>query len=204
MTVDLLTLSIALNLANVLQCAALIGLALANRGRAGPVWWAAGMGVLAFGLIITTLRDVTEVPLVLHAVSHAMVGGGMLLLYHGVKRFFGDRGHLRRLLLIWLLILIANLLLASTGDMPPLRRILFSVVVAICSLLIGLRFLRESRPDFHSLVLFLAIVFFANGVFLPCAVLPRRPKSTGWLSRRHGRPLPISSQSQQLLSGRLA
>ncbi|WP_322488105.1 PAS domain S-box protein [Chloroflexus sp.] len=165
MTVDLLTLSIALSLANVLQCAALIGLALANRGRVGPVWWAAGMGVLAFGLLITTLRDVAKVPLVLHAVSNAMVGGGMLLLYHGVEQFFGDRGHLRRLLLIWLLILIANLLLASTGDMPPLRRILFSVVVAICSLLIGLRFLRESRPDFHSLVLFLAIVFFANGVF---------------------------------------
>ncbi len=165
MTVDLLTLSIALNLANVLQCTALIGLALANRGRAGLVWWAAGMGVLAFGLLITTLRDVADVPLVVHAVSNALVGGGMLLLYHGVERFFGDRGHLRRLLLIWLLILIANLLLASTGDMPPLRRILFSVVVAICSLLIGLRFLRESRPDFHSLILFLAIVFFANGVF---------------------------------------
>lgn len=165
MTVDLLTLSIALNLANVLQCAALIGLALANRGRAGPAWWAAGMGVLAFGLLITTVRDVANVPLVLHAVSNTLVGGGMLLLYHGVERFFGDRGHLRRLLLIWLLILIANLLLASTGDEPPLRRILFSVVVATCSVLIGLRFLRESHPDVHSIVLFLAIVFFANGVF---------------------------------------
>lgn len=165
MTVDLLTLSIALSLANVLQCAALIGLALANRGRAGLVWWAAGKGVLAFGLLITTLRDVAEVPLVLYAVSNALVGGGILLLFHGVERFFGDRGHLRRLLLIWLLLLIANLLLASTGDMPPLRRILFSVVVAICSFLIGLRFLRELRPDTRSIILFLAGVFIANGIF---------------------------------------
>lgn len=165
MTVDLLTLSIALSLANILQCAALIGLALANRGRAGLGWWAAGMGVLAFSLLITTLRDVAEVPLVWHAVSNTLVGGGMLLFYHGVERFFGDRGHLRRLLLIWLLILIANLLLAFTGDTPPLRRILFSVVIALCSVLIGLRFLRESRPDMDSIGLFLAIVFFANGVF---------------------------------------
>lgn len=35
MTVDLLTLSIALNLANVLQCVALVGLAVANRERVG-------------------------------------------------------------------------------------------------------------------------------------------------------------------------
>ncbi|WP_322511582.1 PAS domain S-box protein, partial [Chloroflexus sp.] len=165
MTVDLLTLSIALNLANALQCAALFGLALANRGRAGPVWWAAGMGVLTVGLSMTTLRDVAEIPLVINAVSNALVGGGMLLLYHGVERFLGDRGHPYRLLFIWLLILSAYLLLALTGDVPPLRRILFSVVVAICSCLIGLRFLREVRPDLHSIVLFLAIVFFANGVF---------------------------------------
>ncbi|MCX7860707.1 MAG: PAS domain S-box protein [Chloroflexus sp.] len=165
MTVDLLTLSIALNLANALQCAALIGLAVANRGRAGPVWWAAGMGVLTVGLSMTTLRDVAAIPLVINAVSHALVGGGMLLLYHGVERFLGNRGHPYRLLFIWLLILSAYLLLALTGDVPPLRRILFSVVVAICSFLIGLRFLREARPDLHSIVLFLAIVFFTNSIF---------------------------------------
>ncbi|MFN3374363.1 MAG: PAS domain S-box protein, partial [Chloroflexus sp.] len=165
MTVDLLTLSIALSLASVLQCAALIGLALANRGRAGLVWWAAGMGVLAFGLLITASRDVAEVPLVLHAVSNTLVGGGMLLLYHGVEQFFGDRNHLRRLLFIWLLILIANLLLAFTGDTPPLRRILFSVVVALCSVLIGLRFLRETRSEMRSVSLFLVAVFWGNGIF---------------------------------------
>lgn len=165
MSVDLLTLSIALNLANLLQSAALTGLALANRDRVGPVWWAAGMGVLAAGLILTTLRDVALLALELHAISNALVGIGMLLLHYGVCRFFGDSGGRRWFWLAGGLIVAANLMLAFTGDAPPLRRILFSVVVALVSMLIARRLLRELRTDTRPVVLFLAIVFLVNSTF---------------------------------------
>lgn len=166
MTVDLLTLSIALNLANVLQCMALVGLAVANRERAGLRWWAAGMGMLALGLILTTMRDVVSLPLWIHAISNAMVGNGMLMFYYGVCRFFGDdEDNLRRLVLIGSLILIANVVLALAGDIPPLRRILFSVVVAILSLLIAIRLYQELHSDRRTIVLFLVVVFIVNSIF---------------------------------------
>ena len=165
MSVDLLTLSIALNLANLLQSAALAGLALANRDRVGPGWWAAGMGVLAAGLILTTLRDVALLPLELHAISNALVGIGMLLLHYGVSRFFGDSGGRRWFWLAAGLIVAANLMLAFTGDAPPLRRILFSVVIALVSMLIAQRLLRELQTDTRPVVLFLAIVFLVNSAF---------------------------------------
>ncbi|WP_028459309.1 PAS domain S-box protein [Chloroflexus sp. Y-396-1] len=165
MTVDLLTLSIALNLANVLQCMALVGLAVANRERAGLRWWAAGMGVLALGLILTSVRDVMSLPLWLHTISNAMVGNGILMLYYGLRRFFGDNDDPRRFIVIGLLIFIANVVLAFTGDIPPLRRILFSVVVAILSLLIAIRLYQELHSDRRTIVLFLVVVFIANGIF---------------------------------------
>ena len=165
MTVDLLTLSIALNLANVLQCVALVGLAVANRERVGLRWWAAGMGVLALGLIPTSVRDVMSLPLWLHAISNAMVGNGMLMLYYGIRRFFGDEGNLRWLILIGSLILIANVVLAFAGDILPLRRILFSAVVAILSLLIAIRLYQELHSDRRTIVLFLVVVFIANSIF---------------------------------------
>lgn len=165
MSVDLLTLSIALNLANLLQSAALTGLALANRDRVGPVWWAAGMGVLAAGLILTTLRDVALLALELHAISNALVGIGTILLHYGVCRFFGDSGGRRWFWLAGGLIVAANLMLAFTGDTPPLRRILFSVVIALVSVLIARRLLRELQTDTRPVVLFLAIVFLVNSTF---------------------------------------
>ncbi|MEF3275850.1 MAG: PAS domain S-box protein [Chloroflexus sp.] len=165
MDVDLLTLSIALSLANALQTAALTGLALTNRLRAGLWYWAIGMGVLTIGLILTTLRDVAAIPLVVHAISHTMVAGGMLLLYFGVERFYGERGHPEWLWLIALLLFVIYMELALTGDVPPLRRIIFSVVVAVCSFVIGLRFLRALRPDLRPIMQFLAGVFIFNGLF---------------------------------------
>ncbi len=165
MTVDLLTLSIALNLANVLQCTALIGLAVANRARVGLRWWAAGMGMLALGLIPTSVRDVISLPLWLHAISNAMVGNGMLILYYGIRRFFGDNDDPRRFIVIGLLIFIANVVLAFTGDVPPLRRILFSAVVSVLSILIAVRLYYELHTDYRSTVLFLLIVFLANAIF---------------------------------------
>lgn len=171
MSVDLLTLSIALNLANLLQSAALIGLTLANRDRVGLVWWAAGIGVLAVGLILTMLRDVALLPLELHAISNAMVGIGMLLLHYGVCRFFGDRGGRRWFLLAGGLIIAANLMLAFTDDSPPLRRILFSVVIALVSMLIAQRLLRELQSDTQPVVLFLAIVFLVNSTFFALRVV---------------------------------
>ncbi|MBO9319829.1 MAG: PAS domain S-box protein [Chloroflexus sp.] len=165
MTVDLLTLSIALNLANVLQCMALVGLAVANRERVGLRWWAAGMGSLALGLILTTMRDVISLPLWLHAISNAMVGNGMLILYYGIRRFFGDNDDPRRFIVIGLLIFIANIVLAFTGDVPPLRRILFSVVVSVLSILIAVRLHHELHTDYRLTVLFLLIVFVANTIF---------------------------------------
>lgn len=164
MTVDLLTLSIALNLANVLQCMALVGLAVANRERVGLRWWAAGMGSLALGLILTTMRDVISLPLWLHAISNAMVGNGMLILYYGIRRFFGDNDDPRRFIVIGLLIFIANIVLAFTGDVPPLRRILFSVVVSVLSILIAVRLHHELHTDYRLTVLFLLIVFVANTI----------------------------------------
>jgi PAS domain S-box-containing protein len=144
---------------------ALVGLAVANRERVGLRWWAAGMGVLALGLILTSVRDVISLPLWLHAISNAMVGNGMLMLYYGMRRFFGDEGNLRWLILIGSLILIANVVLAFAGDIPPLRRILFSAVVAILSLLIAIRLYQELHSDRRTIVLFLVVVFIANSIF---------------------------------------
>ncbi|MGQ9773830.1 hypothetical protein [Chloroflexus sp.] len=148
-----------------MQSAALIGLALANRDRVGPVWWAAGMGVLTAGLILTTLRDVALLALELHTISNALVGIGTILLHYGVCRFFGDSGGRQWFWLAGGLIVTANLMLAFTGDAPPLRRILFSVVIALVSMLITRRLLRELQTDTRPVVLFLAIVFLVNSTF---------------------------------------
>lgn len=124
------------------------------------------MGMLALGLILTTMRDVVSLPLWIHAISNAMVGNGMLMFYYGVCRFFGDdEDNLRRLVLIGSLILIANVVLALAGDIPPLRRILFSVVVAILSLLIAIRLYQELHSDRRTIVLFLVVVFIVNSIF---------------------------------------
>jgi PAS domain S-box-containing protein len=165
MAVDLLTLSIALNLANYLQAFALIGLAIANRGRPGLRCWAAAMSLLAIGLTITSFRDVADVPLIINAVSNGMVGACMLLLYHGIERFFGEPGRPYHLLLIGLLFFGANLILAFTDDTPPLRRILFSTFLALSSLLIAIRLLRVSRPDLRVIIVFLTSIFGVNTAF---------------------------------------
>ncbi len=165
MSVDLLTLSIALSLASVLQTAALIGLATANRSRPGLVCWAVGMGVLAVGLSLTVLRDVTEPPLLLRAISNALIAGSMLLIYQGVLRFFGAPGYPRRLFAIWLVILAIYLGLAFTNDTPPLRLVLFSVVTAVISLIIADRLRRVTQAELRPVALFLTTVFVVNGLF---------------------------------------
>lgn len=161
---DIHTLAVVLGLANLVQAAVLVLLYRSHPTRAGLGYWAAGNCAFAVGFVCNHLRDLPMLGSAMVIANNFFFVSGLILLYRGIVRFFGQRERLRTAYAVCFLFMLTVVYFTFVAPNLQIRRILFSLAVAGFSLLI-VSALRTFRSYRYRAVDLLLAAYFLNGSF---------------------------------------
>ncbi len=161
---DIHTLAVVLGLANLVQAAVLVLLYRSHSSKPGLGCWAAGSCAFAAGFVCNYLRDQAILGPVMIIANNFFFVSGLILLYRGVVRFFGQQVKPRAAYAVCFAFMLTVVYFTLVAPNLQIRRILFSLAVAGFSLLVAsalqsFRFYRYRAIDL------LLTAFLLNGLF---------------------------------------
>lgn len=165
MTLDIRTLIFVLGLTHVIQLGVFIHQFRVNRAIRGVGWWLlwSGVEVLAFACML--LRGIPALQSAAIMAQNALLILGVLFLYVGIRRFFGQPENARRLLVAYVAFLAGLGFFLFGHDDYNARGVLISVALAATAFLSARTLLANKTPAVAASANLLAVVFIAHGLY---------------------------------------
>lgn len=161
---DIHTLAAVLGLVTLAQAAVLVLLYRSHATMPGLGYWAAGNCAFAVGFVCNHLRDMALFGSVMVIANNFFFISGLILLYYGIERFFGQPAHRTAVSAVFFLFMLTVVYFTLVAPDLQVRRILFALAVAGFSLLI-VSALRTFRSYRYRAVDLLLAAYALNGLF---------------------------------------
>ena len=164
MTIDIRSLAILLSLASLLQVIVLAVQYRLNRHQPGAGWWVVGTFLFALAFVANYLRDIPPFQAGAIVLNNLLFYAALSAIYVGVARFFGQKVQVKLVLGMGTIFVLVAIYF-TVNDNLGVRRVNFSVALALLCLLIGWSLWRCRQRPLLLTARILALVFFANVVF---------------------------------------
>ena len=171
MNLDSQTLALVVALISCMQVIALYVQSRQYKAHSGPGWWTLGSAAWALGYVVNYLPVSPNFRPVSNVLITALLTLSLALFYVGVTRFFGK--HERSGLIIFFCVMTPLIAFFFTYIVENafLRRLNFSVALAVLSFLIAWRLLKFKIKSIAGSIHFLAAIFLISGSFFTLRVL---------------------------------
>ena len=165
MELNIQTLAFAATVATLTQAAALYFYSRINKTLKGPGWWAFGSAAWAVGFVMNLARGVPAVSKVAIAANNVFFVAGLLLLYIGIQRFLGQNENKKRLVIFSTVFSLTAIIFTFLIDNLVVRRVNFSVAIAVSSILIALALLKQKETSIGETARLLIVLYLSHGAF---------------------------------------
>ncbi len=171
MSLDNHTLAIVVAMISSMQVIALFVQYRHYKPQCGPGWWTLGSAAWALGYVINSLPTNPAFQPVNSILITALLTISLALFYVGVMRFFGKHERTRWIIFFCVMTPLIALFFTYIVENSFLRRINFSVALAVLSFIIAWRLLKFKIQSIAGSIHFLAAIFLISGTFFIIRVL---------------------------------
>jgi PAS domain S-box-containing protein len=165
MELDARTLTVAVSLIAILQALTVFIYYQMNRGNQGVRWWLWGSTIFSAGFLALLLRDISSLAEISIVMSNALLLLGIIGHYIAITRFLGKREDLRVLLGVFIAALPVLVFFTYASDNISARTAVISASIALISLLIFVRLIRDRPPQIALSSDILAAIYMGQVVF---------------------------------------
>ncbi len=171
MNLDNQTLAFVVMLISSVQVIALFVQYRHYKPQCGPGWWTLGSAAWALGYVVNFLLVNPTFQAVSSIVITALLTLSLALFYIGVMRFFSKHEHSNWIIFFCVMTPLIAFFFTFIIKNTFLRRINFSVALAVLSFLIAWRLLKFKIQSIADSIHFLAAIFLISGSFFTIRVL---------------------------------
>jgi diguanylate cyclase (GGDEF)-like protein/PAS domain S-box-containing protein len=172
LSLDNHTLAIVVALISSMQAFVLLVQHWLYKGYSGPGWWVLGSAAWALGYVVNSLLVNSAIyQPVGSIVITALLTISLALFYVGVMRFFGKHEHSGWIIFFCMMTPLIAFFFTYIVENAFLRRLNFSVALAVLSYIIAWRLLKFKIQSIAGSIHFLAAIFLVSGSFFTLRVL---------------------------------